>query len=409
MQEKQQYNEERTDFIVGMIVIIMALALFGFLVARIGRNMRNNAMNVVGEISAIGETRRGSEQTFTYDFDTASLTEGEHITWTVNGETVCESTYKSGEEIKLFYTPQQTGALEIVAKVGKYTQAKTVEILAPRLTVTAPDVTIVYGEALPELNHTVSGFVATDDTSDFCYDGACVPEADRLDVGVYEIKFDRELNYKDYETDYVYGTLTVLPKQLEVVNDFSKTYDSTNTIENPKLKLAGIVDGDEVSAECDTLYFDNKNVGCDKTIMLANACLVGENACNYVLPDFVYGNITPKTVNIVGLTVKDKLYDGTTKATIDKMGTLKGVCDGDSVAIGNINVHFDSANVGTRNVVTSDVTLIGADKDNYVLQDVETKKAEINDSTSFWDKILDRAPTREVALARSLRDLFETI
>lgn len=405
MQEKYQYNEERIDFIVGMIIVILAIALFGFLVARIGRNMRNNAMSVVGEISTMGEMRRGSEQIFTYNFDTADLTEGESISWTVNGEQVYETVYTEGEPITLSYTPQQTGSLDIVAKVGKYTQAKTVEILAPRLTVQAPDVTIVYGDTLPELRSNIFGFIQTDDVSDFSYDGACVPEADRLDVGVYEIKFDKELNYKDYETDYVYGTLTVLPKQLEVVNEFRKTYDSTNTIENPKLTLSGVVEGDEVCAECDTLYFDNKNVGCDKTIMLGNVSLVGENACNYVLPDFICGQIYPKTVNIVGLTVKDKLYDGTTKATIDKMGTLKGVCDGDSVAIGNINVYFDDANVGRRNVIAKGVTLIGADKDNYVVLSIETKNAEINDSTSFWDKILDRPTTREVALVRDFTSL----
>ena len=396
MEEKHRNNEERIDFSIGMVVIVFALALFGFLIVRIGHNMRTNAY-VDGEIFTVGEMRRGSEQIFTYEIDETKVKDGESVTWTVNGETVSEGTYTVGEPITLNYTPQQIGELEIVAKVGKYSQTTTVDISAPRLTITAPNVTIVYGDDLPQLNHAVEGFVFTDDLSDFCFDGRCVPDAEKLDVGVYEIKFDGVCNYKDYETDYVSGKLTVLPKQLEVKGQFSKTYDSTNTIEQPELTLIGVVEGDEVCAECDMLYFDNKNAGQDKTIMLGNVSLVGENASNYVLPDFVHGTITPKTVNIVGLTVKDKLYDGTTKATIDKLGSLNGIIDGDSVAIGNISVNFDDANTGTRNVVANRVTLIGADKDNYVIGNVEAKCAEISSSASLWDKIMNREPIAQGA------------
>ena len=396
MQEKHQYNEERIDLIVGVIVIVMALALFGFLIVRSSISMRKNATTTIGDITTIGETRRGSEQIFTYELDTASVGDGDTVTWTVNGEQIYEGTYTTGEVIKLAYTPQQTGKLDVVAKVGKCTQMTTVEILAPRLTVSAPNVTIVYGESLPELSYTVSGFVDEEGT-DFCYDGACVYDAQKLNVGVYEVKFDKECNYLDYETEYIYGTLTVLPKQLEITGNFRKVYDSTNTIENPDLQLVGVVEGDEVCAECDALYFDNKNVGCDKTIMLANVCLIGEDSCNYLLPDYATGEIAAKTVNVVGLRVKNKLYDGTTKATIEKMGTLVGIVDGDSVAIGNISVNFDEAGVGMHNIVTNGITLIGADKDNYVIGTIETPSAEIGNSSTFWDKIFDREPIAQGA------------
>ena len=389
--EKSNYKEERTDLIIGIITALVVLALFVWLAASIGMNANKmNAMNTVGEISATGDARRGSEQVFTYDPQT-DIVDGTVVYWTVNGSIVSESTYVSGEPVTLNYTPAETGKLEIVANVGKYHQATTVEVLAPRLTITAPNITVVYGEALPDINYTVEGFVDGEE-GDFCYDGKCVHECDKLNVGVYELKFDKECCYRDYETEYVYGTLTVLPKQLNVKNNFTKMYDATNTIDHPRFVLEGIVEGDKVCAECDTLYFDNKNVGNNKTIMLANVCLEGEDACNYALPDFMCGSITPRPLKITGLTVKDKIYDGTTKAEIDKAGTLSGVVEGDSVAIGNLSVSFEDANVGEQKVTTNSITLIGADKDNYRVVVSDDLTAQINDKASFWDKLLDREP-----------------
>ena len=403
--QKSNYKEERTDLIIGIITVLAVLSLFVWLCASIGRHARNSyAMNTVGEISAMGETRRGSEQVFTYDPQKTDIIDGAVVYWTVNGERVYEGTYANGESVTLNYTPTETGKMEVIAHVGNYKQITTVNVLGPHLTITAPNVTIVYGEELPNLNYNITGFVEGEDISDFCYDGNCITDCDKLNVGVYELKFDTECSYRDYETEYVYGKLTVLPKQLVVTNSFVKMYDSTNTINDITLKLGGVVKGDEVCAKCETLYFDNKNVGDNKTIMLGNVCLEGEDANNYVLPDFVYGKITPRPVKLVGLTVKDKIYDGTTKATIDKMGTLNGVIDGDSVAIGNIKVAFEDANVGEQNVATKSITLIGADKDNYTVVEVENPHAEISNKTSFWDKLLDREP-----IAQGTSKLLSTI
>ena len=396
MQQQSNYKEERTDLIIGIITVLVVLSLFVWLVASIGRNIsRNNAMNTSGEISVVGETRRGTEQVFTYNPGHKDIIDGAVVYWTVNGERVYEGAYKAGEPVTLNYTPTETGKLEIIAKVGNYKQVSTVDVLAPRLTITAENVTVVYGEQLPYLNYNITGFVAGEDISDFSYEGNCVADCDKLNVGVYELKFDSECRYRDYEMEYVYGKLTVLPKQLEVTNSFEKMYDATNTIENPSIDLEGIVDGDEVCAKCDTLYFDNKNVGNDKTIMLANVCLEGADAHNYVLPDFVCGNITPRPVKLVGLTVKDKIYDGTTKAEIDKMGTLDGIIDGDSVAIGNIKVAFEDANVGKQNITTKGITLIGADKDNYTVVEIENSIAGIKDKATLWDKMLGKEPVAQ--------------
>lgn len=394
---KKMDREERIDFTIGLVTVLVILALFVWMIVSVHNNVKNATNANVGEISAVGELRRGSEQTFTYDLSGKDIADGTTVTWDVNGQRVSQTVYTSGQDVTLNYTPTATGELTVGAKVGKYSQTITCEVLPPCLTVTTPSATIVYGDELPKMRCNVQGFVEGDDTSDFCYDDGCVADCDRLDVGVYQLKPKQNCCYMDYEVTYNYGSLTVLPRHLEVSNRISKTYDGTNTVNNPTLNLEGVIEGDDVSAQCETLYFDNKNVGNEKTVVLANVKLVGKNAYNYVLPDFATGEVSPKSVDVTGLTVKSKLYDGTTRATIDKMGTLDGVCKGDSVAIGKINVSFESANVGTQNVIASDIVLVGADKDNYVVRSVTTDTAEINDSASFWDKIMDRQPIAQGA------------
>lgn len=387
--EKRQYSEERMDLIVGLITIAIFLSLFLWMLISIG----NNARNTTGSIASQTELRRGSEQVLTYTIDKADIKDGTTVEWIVNGKKVGESTYEKGETATFNYTPQATGTIAVRARVGKYSQVAMLEVKSPKLTVTAPNVTMVYGEEMPQIHCKVEGFVEGEEGNVDCAN-ICTVGAEKLDVGVYTVDFCKTCSYMDYETEYVTGTLTVLPRMLSVNNGFAKVYDGTNTMCNPQIELEGICDGDDVCAQCDTLYFDSKNAG-DRVIMLANVELVGENACNYTLDTYAYGKILPKCVDIVGLTVKDKMYDGTTKATIDTMGAINGVCEGDSVAIGNINVVFEGAGVGEHNVVVGGVTLVGADKDNYLIGNIETGSANIN--STLLQRLTQRDPVAQGA------------
>ncbi len=176
---------------------------------------------------------------------------------------------------------------------------------------------------------------------------------------------------------------------MTVKNEFVKTYDKTNVIEKPLIALDGVKAGDEVKAVADKLYFNDKNAG-DKSVMLANVELTGRDSCNYVLKGEARGRIEPKHIEINGLTIKDKSYDGTTRATIEKMGKINGVLDGDSVAIGAIDLNFAEATTGTQEIIINDVTLIGADKDNYVVDEVTVDNANI--TTTIWNKLFVKDP-----------------
>ncbi len=378
------YKEERTDFIIGITVVAIALLLLGWLTWSAIKGISDNTETIAdGEIVKRGESVRGMEQTYTF-LPNAEILQGTPVVWTVDGEIVKQCDYE-GEEITLNFTYTQSGKHEIVASAGRYVQKLTDDVTAPRLTVTAPNLTVVYGDPLPELYAEIEGFVG-DEGASFCYDGCCRTTADP-DAGVYRIT-PTESEFEGYQTEYVEGTLTVLPRTLEVEQKLIKRYDGSNVIENPELHVVGVLQGDDVSVQCDRIYLENKNVG-EKLALLGTATLAGKDAHNYALPDFAEALIVPKALALVGTTVKSKLYDGTTKATIDKPGTLEGVCDGDSVAIGNIEPRFDGAEAGNHTVRLDDVSLVGADKDNYVLVRVEKCEAEIQDKARFWDKLLN--------------------
>lgn len=372
-------SDDRMDFIVGIITVIAVVALFVFLFARMTQT--NKAL---GAIAYAGELRRGNEQEISCEVNPDMVKNGDKIVWTVNGKKVSESVYESDRPVTLNYIPDSVGTTHIAVKVGKYRRSTHTDVLPPQLTLTAPNIVITYGDQLPQMNYDCCGFVDEDNKDSLCYDGTCsisqytnCGDVSKLGAGVYKIEFSKPCAYKDYDVNYVNGTLTVLPKELTVSNEFVKTYDQTNVIKNPKINLKGVVAGDNVTASCKELYFDNKNAGEDKTIMLSNVTLQGQDCKNYCLQKETHGTIKPKKISLDGMTVQDKLYDGTTKASIEQLGELNGVYGGDSIAIGSVDVRFDEAFIGEREVVVENVTLIGLDKDNYVLQEVKLDNAEI--------------------------------
>lgn len=385
--------EQRVDTIIGIITVTVVLALVVWLF--IGISMRSNTISAV---AYDGEPRRGAEQIFTANVQSSKIKDGETVKWIVNGEVVSEGTYAQGEPLTLNYTPKTSGLNYVTVQVGKYNQTTYVDVLPPQLTVTAPNLVMTYGDAMPRFDYECSGFVGDDCADMMDYDGMCYLcddrderlTADKLDVGVYKLNMEQNCCFSDYEVNYVGGTLTVLPKKLTVSGSFVKTYDQCNTIDDPQITLAGVKEGDEVRAKCDKLYFENKNVGWHKQIMLANVELDGQDSHNYVLTGEAIGAILPKQIEISGLVIRDKMYDGTTRAQIDKMGTLDGVIEGDSVAIGSLELSFADANAGEQQINLDNVTLVGADKDNYQVIGVDVEKATINDT--LWNKIFVKNP-----------------
>jgi hypothetical protein len=163
----------------------------------------------------------------------------------------------------------------------------------------------------------------------------------------------------------------------------TKTYDGTAaaTIANYGT-LTAVVLGDNVALDTGgaTAVFENKNVASGKTVTVSGLSLSGTDAGNYSIANqTTTADITAKALTLAGLAVSNKIYDGTTSATISTLGTLSGVVSGDTATLNSAGAAatFGSETVGTAKTVTvSGLSLDGTDAGNYSIAN-QTTTADI--------------------------------
>ncbi len=153
----------------------------------------------------------------------------------------------------------------------------------------------------------------------------------------------------------------------------TKTYDgTTNAILNlGSVSFGGIVSGDTVSISSGSISgsFASKDVGNNIAVNLSGVTLTGTDSGNYTQNGVtgVTGNITPAPLTVTGTTVvNNKVYDGTTAATLTG-GTLSGtVFGGDNVTLTQAGT-FASQNVGNGIAVTASDSVGGSSAGNYTI------------------------------------------
>ncbi|WP_237722777.1 beta strand repeat-containing protein [Singulisphaera acidiphila] len=174
------------------------------------------------------------------------------------------------------------------------------------------------------------------------------------------------------------GYLVIAKAQIGVdgLTANNKVYDgsTTATLNTGSLTLSGVVPGDDVTLNTAgaTGTFASKGVGTGKTVTVAGLTLSGADAGNYVLVQpTTTADVTAATLTVNGLTANNKVYDGTTAATLNTGSlTLSGVVFGDDLTLntGGATGTFASKGVGTGKTVTvAGLTLSGADAGNYLL------------------------------------------
>ncbi len=85
-------------------------------------------------------------------------------------------------------------------------------------------------------------------------------------------------------------------------------------------------------------------------------------------PQTIEVSIRPAPVTISGVTAANKVYDGTTSATVAGTAAVSGVFENDKVGVENGTAVFADAKAGDGIAVSfSGFSLTGADKDNYCL------------------------------------------
>ncbi|MDR3361087.1 MAG: YDG domain-containing protein, partial [Bifidobacteriaceae bacterium] len=207
------------------------------------------------------------------------------------------------------------------------------------------------------------------------------------------------------------ATVAITPKTVTLtgLSAADKVYDGTTTATlTGRAALSGVIAGDGVAVgQTPAAQFADKNVGAAKSVTLATPNLVGADAGNYTLakPAALTAAITAKPVTLTGLTAADKVYDGTTTATISGTPAFTAgvIVAGDTVTItGAATGAFADSSVGAgKTVAVSGLGLGGASSGNYLLT-APTLKASITakpvtiTGLSAADKVYDGAVTATV-------------
>src|SRR6185436_2932851 len=102
----------------------------------------------------------------------------------------------------------------------------------------------------------------------------------------------------------------------------NKVYDGTTTatLNLGSAALVGVLSGDVVTLNTSSAAgaFADENVGTGKAVMVSGLSLSGADAANYMLtqPDTM-ASITTHGLTVTGITANNKVYDGTTTATLN--------------------------------------------------------------------------------------------
>jgi trimeric autotransporter adhesin len=185
------------------------------------------------------------------------------------------------------------------------------------------------------------------------------------------------------------ATINQAPLTITGIAAKSRLYDGTMaaTLSGTAV-LNGVVSGDYVTLNTAgvSANFATKNVGTAKPVSLSGYTISGTDSGNYSLaqPTGLTADITQAPLSVIGVTAKNKVYDGTATATLYGTASLSGVISNDTVNLSTTGVtaSFDTKNVGTAKPVTvSGYTIGGIDGPNYLLSQPDGLKADITPVT----------------------------
>jgi YDG domain len=164
------------------------------------------------------------------------------------------------------------------------------------------------------------------------------------------------------------GEIVVKPLTVSGASVTSKVYDGNSTLTLVGATLNGILSPDVVTL-AGGATFSSSNVGNNIAINTSSLILGGADAGNYFALPIVglTGNITAKPLTITGLTANNKVFDGTTTASLFGTAVLNGAVLTDNVSLsGTANATFNNRNIGTVKPITiTGYSLTGLQSGNY--------------------------------------------
>ncbi len=183
-------------------------------------------------------------------------------------------------------------------------------------------------------------------------------------------------------TDQTSTSANITPASLVIsgITASNKVYDTTTsaTVDDSAAVYTGLIGLDNVTVSA-TGAFQDKNVANNKTVDLTSN-YSGLDVDNYTITDqtTTTADITPAAISISGITASNKVYDGTTAATVDDSGAVySGLLGSDDVTVDATGAFADK-HAGLGKTVNLSSSYSGVDVDNYTITDQATTTANIS-------------------------------
>jgi hypothetical protein len=246
----------------------------------------------------------------------------------------------------------------------------TANITARPLTVTAAGVDKVYDGATTATvtlsDDHVAGDVVTTAYTSAAFANKSVGTGKAVTITGISVNGSDAGNYGPYHLPAA-TTANITARSLTVTaTGVNKIYDGTTaatvTLGNDRIA------GDAVTTSYASAAFADKNVGTAKVVTISGISISGTDATNYAadhLPTTTTASITSRSLTVTA-TGRDKVYDGTTGATVTLSDNR---VPGDLFTDGYTAAAFADKNVGTGKAVTiAGIGITGTDAGNYVLE-----------------------------------------
>ena len=234
------------------------------------------------------------------------------------------------------------------------------------------------------------------------------------------------LNYS-LRSDSAATTASITPRGITVtglggLSAVDRVYDGTRTVvvnvgaagsiaPDPRDLIAGdvvTVTGGAAGTTTGTMV--DKHAGQAKTVAVDGLTLAGADAANYTIIGTagLSVNIARRSVQLSGVTARDRVYDATTLVQLDALNpSLSGVLAGDDFALGGgaLTARMANKNVGQDKPVTIEgLGFAGADARNYSVQGADSLRVNIAPrdlslTASVLDKVYDGTRLASVGLA----------
>jgi len=378
-------------------VMVASLSLGG---AQAGNYTLTQPVGLTGNITPLGLTVSGlTINNKVYDRTTAATLNtngyalntvigGDAVTLVTNGYTATFASSNVANNISVTVASLSLGG----AQAGNYTLTQPVGLtgnITP-LGLTVSGLTInnkVYNRTTAAtlntngyaLNTVIGGDVVTLATNGYTATFASSNVANNISVTVTNLSLGgaQAGNYTLTQPAGLTANITPLGLTVSGLTISNKVYDGTAaaTLNTNGYALNTVIGGDVVTLVTNgyTAAFASSNVANGISVTVASLSLGGAQAGNYTLtqPTGLTANITPLGLTVSGLTISNKVYDGTAAATLNTNGyALNTVIGGDVVtlATNGYTATFVSSNVANGiSVTVAGLSLGGAQAGNYTL------------------------------------------